>query len=132
MLNSQQFAAGNRDGVGCTVSVLQKISSEARLQLQEDKDLILSLLMLQRRIVETENVHTALPSSCLVKGFIQHIQAYPFSVTCLNQAAVRLYHDVAKTGTILCDAPVTYHINAKRGRKVPYSLLLCHCSETPH
>ena len=55
-LMPEQYAAGNRDGVasevlGCSKSVLQKISSEGQLQMEEDRDIIVSLLSLQRKMM---------------------------------------------------------------------------------
>ena len=47
-LSSEQYASGNRNGVGCSSTVIRKISSEARLAMQCDKDLIMSV---QDRIV---------------------------------------------------------------------------------
>ena len=109
-LSSHQYAAGNRDGVGCSVTVLQKISSEARLQLEEDQNLIVSVMSLQKHfctaelcISDPETPHKA--SS--IEGFIQYMNAMPFSVICFNQAAVRLYHDIARRSPIFCDATGT-------------------------
>eukprot|EP00731_Ephydatia_muelleri_P021183 Em0013g910a len=85
MLASEQYAAGNRDGVGCSSSVMRKISSEARLALRFDEDLIASLLLLRNCIIKSENESIAKPR--VVKGFIQHIHASPFSVICFNEAS---------------------------------------------
>ena len=59
--------------VGCSSSVIRKISSEARLAMQCDKDLIMSLLILQ-----TELLMESVSSNKSVKGFIQHIHVAPF------------------------------------------------------
>ena len=48
-VTDEQFAAGNRDGVGATTSVLKKISSEARLVQQEHTDLVTSLTILRKK-----------------------------------------------------------------------------------
>ena len=66
---------------------MRKISSEARLALQFDKDLIASLLLLKNCIIKSENESIA--KSRVVKGFIQHIHASPFSVICFNEASRR-------------------------------------------
>ena len=109
-LSSHKYAAGNRDGVGCSVTVLQKISSEARLQLEEDRNLIVSLMSLQKHFCAAElcitNSETHRKASP-IEGFIQYIHAMPFSVICFNQAAVRLYHDIARRSPIFCDATGT-------------------------
>ena len=49
-LDNEQFVSGNCDG---STSVLQKISSQARLQLEEDKDLTTSLLVLQKMFLNS-------------------------------------------------------------------------------
>ena len=102
MLTSEQYGAGNRDGVGCSSAVIRKISSEARLVLQCDKDLIASLMILKTNIIKSECEFVVKPR--VVKGFIQHIHVSPFSVICYNEASVRLYHEVAKHSPLFCDA----------------------------
>ena len=49
-LKPGQYAVGNRDNVDCSPAVLRKISSEARLAFQDDKNLIFSLLILKQGI----------------------------------------------------------------------------------
>ena len=131
-LKPGQYAAGNRDNVGCSPAVLRKISSEARLALQDDKNLISSLLILKKdierdepKLYEGENNHTP-----AVSGYIQCIQASPFAVICFNDAAVRLYHEVAKTNSIFCDATGTIVSvsNEKQMKAVTYyySLVIKH------
>ena len=108
-LSSHQYAAGNRDGVGCSVAVLQKISSEARLQLEEDRNLIVSLMSLQNHFCTAELCISdpEMPrKASSIEGFIQYINAMPFSVICVNQAAFRLHHDIARS-PIFCDATGT-------------------------
>ncbi|KAL5502919.1 hypothetical protein EMCRGX_G009777 [Ephydatia muelleri] len=129
-LDNEQFVSGNRDGVGCSTSVLQKISSQARLQLEEDKDLITSLLVLQKMFLNSmPSVNIMRPDSP-VRGFIQHIHAYPFGVICFNEVAVRLYHDLAPKSPIFCDATGTIIALPKEQGKLPtvyyYALVLKH------
>ena len=130
MLASEQYAAGNRDGVGCSSSVMRKISSEARIALQFDKDLIASLLLLKNCIIKSENESIAKPR--VVKGFIQHIHASPFSVICFNEASVRLYHEVSKNSPLFCDATGTIVALPKQQGKQPtvyYAVVLKHSNE---
>ena len=131
MLVSEQYAAGNRDGVGCSSSVMRKISSEARLALQFDKDLIASLLLLRNCIIKSEDESIAKPR--VVKGFIQHIHAVPFSVICFNEASVRLYHEVSKNSPLFCDATGTIVALPKQQGKQPtvyyYAVVLKHPNE---
>ena len=65
-----------------------------------------------------------------VKAFIQHVHASPFSVICFNEAAVRLYHEIAKQGAVLCDATGTIVSLSKDEGKVPtvyyYAIVLKH------
>eukprot|EP00731_Ephydatia_muelleri_P021721 Em0014g312a len=131
MLASEQYAAGNRDGVGCSSSVMRTISSEARLALQFNKDLIASLLLLKNCIIKSENESIAKPR--VVKGFIQHIHASPFSVICFNEASVRLYHEVSKNSSLFCDATGTIVALPKQQGKQPtvyyYAVVLKHPNE---
>ena len=129
-LDNEQFVSGNRDGVGCSTSVLQKISSQARLQLEEDKDLITSLLVLQKMFLNSmPSVNIMRPDSP-VRGFIQHIHAYPFGVICFNEVAVRLHHDLTPKSPIFCDATGTIIALPKEQGKLPtvyyYALVLKH------
>jgi hypothetical protein len=132
-LGPEQYAFGNRDGVGCSLSVLQKVSSDARLQLQEDRDLIMSLLLLKKKLIALESANVAgniKRKKSPVKGFIQHVHASPFSVICFNEAAVRLYHEIAKQGAVFCDATGTIVSLPKDEGKVPtvyyYAIVLKH------
>ena len=124
-LSSEQYASGNRNGVGCSSSVIRKISSEARLAMQCDKDLIMSLLILQ-----TEFLMESVSSNKSVKGFIQHINVAPFSVICYNEASVRLYHEIAKSSPLFCDATGTIVALPKKIGKQPtvyyYAIVLKH------
>ena len=106
-LHPDQYWGGNRDGVGCTRSVVRKVSSEARLLQEPDRDLLTSLLLIQKTMLasETTNSNTELTRcNSPVKGFIQFIHASPFGVICFNEAGVRLYHEVAKYCPVFCDA----------------------------
>ena len=107
-ITDEQFTAGNRDGVGATTSVLKKISSESRLVQQEHSDLITSLSILRKKLIENESKTQALnKKNTPIQGFIQCIQAHPFSVICFNDTGVRLYHQMAKYSPIFCDATGT-------------------------
>ena len=107
-VTDEQFTAGNRDGVGATSSVLKKISSEARLVQQEDSDLITSLTILRKKLINDEVMAQASnKKNTPIQGFIQCIQAHPFSVICFNDTSVRLYHEMAKYGPLFCDATGT-------------------------
>ena len=67
------------------------------------------------------------PAVC---GYIQCIQASPFAVVCFNDAAVRLYHEVAKRKPIFCDATGTIvSVRNEAGNKLVtyyYSLVIKH------
>ena len=58
-LEPEQYASGNRDGVGSSKTVTRKISSEARLLQQDDRDLVTSLMILRRKIIDEETVISA-------------------------------------------------------------------------
>ena len=47
----------NRDAVGATTSVLKKISSEARLVQQEHTDLVTSLTILRKKLIDRQDKH---------------------------------------------------------------------------
>ena len=103
-LHPDQYWGGNRDGVGCTRSVVRKVS---RLLQEPDRDLLTSLLLIQKTMLasETTNSNTELTQcNSPVKRFIQFIHASPFGVICFNEAGVRLYHEVAKYCPVFCDA----------------------------
>ena len=88
--------------------VLKKISSESRLVQQEHSDLITSLSILRKKLIENESKTQALnKKNTPIQGFIQCIQAHPFSVICFNDTGVRLYHQMAKYSPIFCDATGT-------------------------
>ena len=131
-LTPGQFATGNRDNVGCNPSALRKISSEARLALQEDENLVSSLLILKQifELDEAKLVKEEFNQKPAVCGYIQCIQASPFAVICFNDAAVRLYHEVAKRNPIFCDATGTIvSVRNEAGNKLVtyyYSLVIKH------
>ena len=107
-LTDEQFAAGNRDAVGATTSVLKKISSEARLVQQEHTDLVTSLTILRKKLIDRQDKAQVLNKKITpIQGFIQCIQAHPFSVICFNDTSVRLYHEMAKYSPLFCDATGT-------------------------
>ena len=95
------FASGNRDGIGRSKHVLQKIASEGRNILRLDSDMIKSLQILRHTLIKEDTYGQAL------KGYIQEISVVPFRVVCFTEGGVRLYHDLAKKFPIHCDATGT-------------------------
>ena len=122
MLSQQQLASGNRDGVGNTTSVFQRISSENLKSEQNDGNLIKSLLLLQEEI---KNKHGM--------GYIQRIHAFPFSVHCYTEMGIRIYHHMVRHQTLYCDATGTI-VSLKNdecvhsGKLLYYSIVLQHLS----
>ena len=99
------FVSGNRDGVGASGHVLQKIASEAKKSLRFDGNHLQSLLLLREQLRNEDN------SSHVVKGYIQHISIVPFTVIAFNEASVRLYHDLCADSVVHCDATGTIVAN---------------------
>ena len=134
-LETEQYAAGNRDGVGCSKAVIRKISSETRLLQQDDRDFITSLMILQRKLINEDTVSSSKfglhrPDSP-IPGYIQYIQASPFGVICFNETGVRLYHEVAKYSPVFCDATGTIvtvpkDVGTKPSVRYYYSLVVKH------
>ena len=121
--------------LGAPYLYYKKISSDARINLQEDTDLIMSLLLLKSKLISVDSANLNITfnrKDSPVKGFIQHIHASPFAVICFNnEAAVRLYHEVAKQTAVFCDATGTIVTLPKdEGGKVPsvyyYAIVLKH------
>ena len=93
----------------------------------------MSLLLLQTKYISVESGNICVNingKDSAVKGFIQHIHASPFAVICFNEAAVRLYHEVAKQTAVFCDATGTIVTLPKDEGEVPtvyyYDLVLKH------
>lgn len=125
-LDNEQFVSGNRDGVGCSTAVLQKISSQARLQLEEDKGLITSLLAFQRIFM------TSMPSINITRPdspVCQSVDLYNISMHIhlgLFASMKWLCACIAPKSPIFCDATNRYyHSNTKRTRETSSHVLLC-------
>ena len=73
------FALGNRDGIGRSKHVLQKIASEGRNILRLDSDIIKLLQILRHTLIKVEMYKQAL------KGYIQEILVVPFRVVCFTE-----------------------------------------------
>ena len=86
---------------------------------------MMSLLRLQNELI----LQSASSDKC-VRGFIQHIDAAPFGVICYNEVSVRLYHEVAKSSPLFCDATGTIVALPKRIGKKPtvyyYAIVVKH------
>ena len=102
------FASGNRDGIGATKSVLQKVSSEINDALRLDDDVIKSLMVLKHQLNKEES-----NSSDVVPGYIQQINASPFQVVAFNEGGVRIYHDLCDHNVIHCDSTGTIVANCQ-------------------
>ena len=94
----------------------------------------MSLLLIKSKLISIDSANLNITfnrKDSPVKGFIQHIHASPFAVICFNEAAVRLYHEVAKQTAVFCDATGTIVTLPKdEGGKVPtvyyYAIVLMH------
>ena len=84
-LDDSQLQSGCRDGIGCTVEVFRKTSSEAKTEFKADKHLIPSLMALKDEFLSVQ--------PCI--GFVQKITAYPFSVVLFSEIGIRLYHSMS-------------------------------------
>lgn len=115
-LSGEVLLAGKRDKIGRTRHVLQKISSESRHIHERDPDFITSL----RIMSEEENDESS--------KYIQCIQAVPFMVICFNETGVRLYHELAPSGTIYCDATGTI-VSIPNKRVLYYAIVIQHPSQ---
>ena len=112
------MVSGNRDGVGNTLSVFQRISSENLKSEQNDGNLIKSLLLLQEEINKKGGM-----------GYIQRIHAYPFSVHCYTEMGIRIYHHMVRHQTLYCDATgtiVSLKNDEHNGKLLYYSIVLQH------
>ena len=129
LMPAEVFASGNRDGIGATKSVLQKVSSEIKDALRLDDDVIKSLLVLKHQLNKEES------NSCdIVPGYIQQINASPFKVVAFNEGGVRIYHDLCdhnvihcdSTGTIVanCQTPAMCSVEGKNKRLLYYAIVV--------
>ena len=75
---------------------------------QEHTDLVTSLTILRKKLIDRQDKAQVLNKKITpIQGFIQCIQAHPFSVICFNDTSVRLYHEMAKYSPLFCDATGT-------------------------
>lgn len=105
-LSGEEFLAGKRDKIGRSKHVLQKISAESRHMQERDKDYITSLRMLAEEEEESSR-------------YIQCVQAIPFAAICFNATGVRIYHELAGSCTIFCDATGTI-VSIASGKRILY------------
>ena len=121
-ITNEELQSGKRDRIGSSLSIIQKISSEANLDKQLHSDLLTSLKCLHRVMKDSHPGKLA--------GYIQRIEAEPFGVMCFTKEGVRLYHHLAKRQCIFFDATGTVVSLTKtdyEGRTVLYySLVLQH------
>lgn len=89
-LSETEYVGGNRDGIGSR-DVLKKVSGEARHIDEMHFDLTTSLEMMAKQ--EEEDTK-----------YIRCIQVLPFTVILFNEAGIALYHELAPTVTMFCDA----------------------------
>ena len=126
-LSEIELDSGNRDKVGSSPSVLQKISSEGKKEEYRDVDLITSLHILK---CEFDGTHSAGHGACA--EYIQRICAFPFHVMCYTPIGIRLYHYLAKDSTLFCDATGTIVSmkgqNCIKDKALYYALVLRHPS----
>ena len=108
LMPAEVFASGNRDGIGATKSVLQKVSREIKDALRLDDDVVKSLMVLKHQLNKEEN-----NSSDVVPGYIQQISASPFQVVAFNEGGVRIYHDLYDHNVIHCDSTGTIVANCQ-------------------
>lgn len=90
----------NRDSVGWSTAIFQKVSSKCNIDKQHDRNIIWSLLFLQNDF-NKENPGTK------ISGYIQIIQASPFSVLAYTQEGVRIYHNMCRTQYLHLDTTGT-------------------------
>lgn len=113
-----QFLSGNRDGIGRTVSPYKKISSETKKEQQNHPDVVMSLLLLQKEICNKKADRL---------GYIQRIQAFPFSIQCFTELGVRIYHNIGKSQALYFDATGTI-VSMRNMTILYYSLVVQHPS----
>ena len=121
----ERLVSGNRDGVGSTVSVYQKISSEKKKEEQRDENLIISIMMLKEEFIRMSPVNSQLP------GYIQRVHCHPFGVMCYTDIGIRIYHYLSKKQALHCDATGTVvrlgrHENSAGIAPLYYALVVQH------
>ena len=120
-LSQEKLLSGNRDGVGKTLSVFQRISSEGVKSQQADPDVVTSLLKLRDEILKKKLDRI---------GYVQRVHAFPFSVHCYTEMGIRIFHYIGKQQAIFCDATGTIVSLRKQSHNTSgllyYSIVLQH------
>ena len=119
-LTHSEYMSGKRDIVGRSASVYQKISSEGNLEKQAAGNVVLSLMKLRDKLIETDKL------SRVHQGFIHHITAVPFGVVLFTELGLRIYHQLSPLLTIHCDATGTIVQSKESGKLLYYALVLRH------
>eukprot|EP00111_Clytia_hemisphaerica_P014785 TCONS_00043590-protein len=105
---SDVFASGNRDRVGTSKKVHQKIRSEVNIELNGINNLHKNLCDLQRRLAEDDKSMSQKLDLKFRKifGFIQRfiVTDTEFKLVMFEEKHVRLYHNTAKRDIIYLDA----------------------------
>ena len=100
-LTLTELESGKRDKVGSSQHVLRKISPEGRRDQLPHLDLVMSLKIIDKEIIE----------SCGCKrnicGYIQWIVAKRFSASFFTEEGVRIYHNFVKEQVLYLDATGT-------------------------
>ena len=98
-LQSHELESGKRDAVGSSPNVFQKISSEANIDKISHRNLIMSLLTLDKECSTN--------SEKIYPGIIRRVTAKPFSLSLFPEEGIRIFHYMAKKETIYLDATGT-------------------------
>ena len=118
-LNETILSSGNRDNIGCTPSVVQKISSEGHQKEIDDICLIKSLKIFKKSFDEQ-----------VPGGYIQTIIAHPFGVIAFTEKGIKIYHNLGTDNTIYLDATGTIvslrHTDYSTVRPLYYALVIKH------
>ncbi|CAF0914832.1 unnamed protein product [Adineta steineri] len=105
-------AAGNRNAVGSSASVIRKIASEANVKLRRDKDLNESLKQLK-----VEQATKIFPAES-IRGYLQEFNIEPLRLVCFTAAGIAIYNKFASSMPLSWDA--TGGIIVNRTRKIFY------------
>ena len=120
-----ELESGKRDKVGQSKMVLQKISSEGNLSKQKHSNLLQSLMMLREELNDDK--------SKKLGRYIQRINAFPLSITCITEEGIRLYHMLGHQSTLFLDATGTVvsleKTNYNKPKMLYYALVLRHPKE---
>ena len=122
-LSHPEYMSGKRDSVGRSASVYQKISSEGNLEKQAAGNVILSIMKLREKLIETDKL------SRIHQGYIHHITAVPFGVILFTELGLRIYHQLSPLLTVHCDATGTIVQTKEFGKILYYALVLRHPEE---